>query len=293
MANLVLGFPNLIDGTTLTGGAWSNTMTVQNLKLRQLDEKARSVDATIASTQFVANFNKFRSFQLIALVNHNLSPGARWEIDVSNESDFTPLITTYAVDAWGAAAAAAWVLDELEWEANNFWYGTFSQEEIAGLTPISVMYWPASVSGQYLRVRIIDESNDDDYVELGRVFIGSAWSPRINYNFGDGFGYEDPTNVEQAMSGAEFFDVKNRYRVFRFVLGFLSKAEKFEQVLEMQRRLGISGEVLVLPDYADEDNFQRQNFLGRLRQLNPVETLAQIGSEGPVHSAAFEIKELL
>ena len=56
MANCFLGYPNKADVATLSGGSWSGSMPLNNLKDRQIGLKARSTDDALASTRFEADF---------------------------------------------------------------------------------------------------------------------------------------------------------------------------------------------------------------------------------------------
>lgn len=288
MANLMLGHPNIFDRGNLSGGIWRAGQPLASLQFRQIGRVARTEDASEDATQFAIDYLTPRPIRLIALVNHSISFGGRIVYEASDTISFDNLIYQATEDAWATLGAAEWVLDELEWEADNFWNGTYALDQIEGLTTLSYHVLPQEVSARFWRVRIIDTGNTDGYVEIGRVFMGAAWSPAFNMIYGASFGYEDPTSVDTAMGGAEYFDERAPFRVFRFRLALLETAtEGYAQVLEMQRSAGVSGEVLVIPDPADRDNAQRLNFLGRLRQLSPLELTY------PEYSGmSFEVKEI-
>lgn len=288
MANIQLGFPNLIDTGNLSGGSWVSALPLANIQFRQLGRVARSADASESASQFTIDFLQQKNINLVALINHNISFGGRWVLELSNDAGFSPLLYTASIDAWAALGGADWVLDELEWEADNFWLGTYSLTDVAGLTPLAFHILPMGISARYCRVRVIDTGNEDGHIDIGRVFIGPSWSPGFNMSFGASTAYEDPTVVDTAMGGAEYFDQRDPFRVMRFTLALLkTDTEGFGKVLEITRRAGTSGEILVIPDADDLTNAQRRNFAGRLRVLSPFEqTLQEYGS------MTFEIKEL-
>lgn len=288
MANITLGYPNLFDQGNLSGGIYTAGLPLAHLQFRQLGRVARTEDATLEATQFVVDFLARKTFRVLALVNHSISFAGRWIIEASDDSDFDTIIYTAIMDAWASLAGARWVASELAWHSNNFWRGTVSKDDAEGLTPIAFHIAPTDIQARYLRIRIIDTTNADGYVQIGRVFVGPAWTPRINYGYGAGLAYEDPTTVDTSLGGAEYFDEREPYRVMRFTLGFLDeKTEGFAKALDIVRRAGISGEILVIPDSDDKDNGQRRNFMGRMRQLSPLEQAIY-----QLNSMAFEIKEL-
>ncbi|MEO3389516.1 hypothetical protein, partial [Mesorhizobium sp. CAU 1741] len=176
----------------------------------------------------------------------------------------------------------------LEWENDNYWLGSYSQDDTQGQTAVFLHLLPSIVQARYWRINIIDQFNPDDYIDIGRVFIGAPFlNPSINMSYGASLAYEDSTTVETAISGAKFFDPKEPIRVTRFQLGYLSKDESYAQALELTRLAGTSKEVLVILDPTETTYRSVQSFVGRLRQLNPMEMVMF-----NYNSMAFEIEEL-
>lgn len=177
----------------------------------------------------------------------------------------------------------------LEWEDDNFWLGTLTQEQRAGYQSPYIVKLASVVTQRYWRIEIADTTNPAGYVQIGRLFMAKGWTPSVNYSYGAGLGYQDPTPVDTSLSGAEYFDVRSRYRVFNFGLEYITETEAYSNALELQRLAGISGEVLVMPDSADNLASQPlRAFVGRLQQSGAV-TQPQPNT----YSASFEVKELL
>ena len=183
------------------------------------------------------------------------------------------------------------MIDTLEWENDNYWTGTLSQEEIQGFTSISISLMQMSSPSRFWRIRIEDNQNPDGFVQVGRIFIGPGVQPLINYSYGATLGFETSTGVEQSLSGAEFFDVREPVRVFRFILEHMKDDEAYANFLEMTRRAGIHGEILVVPDPDQPLQAIRKNFIGRMRTLNPLEQTMWMDG-GISNAMSFEIKEL-
>lgn len=263
-------------------------MPLDNLKDRLLSRVARTIDTATSSTTFTMDFGRRRSIRIMALIAHNLSFSARLRIRASNSPDFSTTVYDETSDVWGSVTEAEWNIDELEWENDNYWAGTFTQEETEGQTPVSSRILPEPVEARYWRFDIIDTQNDAGFVEIGRLFIGDAFlQPRVNYAYGGSLGYETKTVVDESLGGSEFFDPREQLRVMRFDLQFLGDQEGFARALELTRRAGIHKEVFVVADPDDDEYGPQRNFLGRLRQLNPLEQ-----AMFQLNSMAFEIKEL-
>lgn len=290
---ILIGHPNRIDqAETISGGAWSATLPLANLQNRLFSKVARSVDADPASTQFVMDYGTPQRLRIISLVAHNIGLQGRVRFEASTVSDFSSSVYDSGwVDVWTGLLTAEWNIDELEWENDNYWTGTYSAEEIRGFTAVSTHILPQPVSARYWRISIDDAANDAGFVQIGRLFMGPAWQPRINYSWGAGLGYETNTAVEVALGGTEFFDPREPVRIFRFTLEWMRDDEGFGRALELMRRAGVHGEVFVVPDPSDPFQGLRRNFMGRFRQLSPLEQ-ATWANGGSAHTMAFEIKEL-
>jgi hypothetical protein len=289
--NIMLGFPNRTDESTLSSGSWSSTLPLTNLQTREIAEVARTTNTDESSTRFIIDLGQPRNIDILALVNHNASFDAKITIDSSTVSNFASIQDTYTADVWAGVSDADWVIDELEWENDNFWIGSYTAEDIAGFTAVSTHNLQSFRSARYFRVQIKDVLNEDGYFEIGRLFIGPAVQPTVNYSYGAGLAYETNTAIETALNGAEYFDVREPFRVFRFSLEMMPSNEAYGKFLEIVRRAGVHGEIFVIPDPDDLFQGLRRNFMGRNRQLNPLEQTLYADNEVK-NTMAFEIKEL-
>ena len=77
-SNILLAYGNKAPGATLAGGSWDSTLTLNNLKTRKLAQVARSTNTSIYNTQFRFDLAANYTLRALALVNHNLTTGARW-----------------------------------------------------------------------------------------------------------------------------------------------------------------------------------------------------------------------
>jgi hypothetical protein len=189
------------------------------------------------------------------------------------------------VDAWPAGIVPQ---NLLEWEDDNFWLGTLSANARAGYQSPFIHLLSSPQTLRHWRAEMADTANADGYIQIGRLFMSSVWKPQVNYSYGAGLGYSDPTPVDTSLSGAEFFDVRSRYRVFNFELQHIEASEAYAYALELQRLSGNSGEVLVVPDSTDTVNQPYRSFVGRLLQMGEITQ-----PQPSTFSARFQVKELL
>jgi len=144
-----------------------------------------------------------------------------------------------------------------------------TEDTIAGITPVFLHLLPAAVAVRWWRFEIDDPYNS--YAEIGRLFIGDAWQPAVNMLYGASLGWEDNSEIQEALSGAEYFTAKRPYRVARFTTAHMSINEGMSRAYDVQRRSGVSKEVMFMWAADDTTYLVERSFYGRLRQLSPIE----------------------
>lgn len=285
MANLFLGYPNTIDAATLSGGDWVTTLPLTQLQNRLLGNVARSTDATTSATTLDLDLGAETPVRALALVAHNLSLDATCRIHAAAASDFaSPLYDSGAVSVWPGGLDPL----ELDWESPEWWSGQLDAAQRAAYTPLFAHLLGEPVYARYWRVALTDTANPDGYVQIGRGFIGNGWQPAVNYNYGASLGLETTTHIETSLGDVEYFDRHAPRRVFRFTLAWLDAAEAYRQALWLQQQCGLDREILLIADSADLSHGLHRHFLGRLRQLSPIEHPYY-----HTHQTAFEIQEIL
>lgn len=285
MANALIAFQNRIDEAALSAGSWSAGLPLNNLKTRVLSQVARSTDAANASTKFRMVFAKPRKVQILALCRHNFSLDATYRIRAYSDAGFTALAYDSGVlPVW----SAVYVTEDLEWEDDNYWSGTITDEERQGFFWNLLHLLEDMVYVQYWQVEIFDDANAAGWVSIGRVFVAQGWTPVTNMSWGASLGYDSRSKVSEAYDGTEYYEEKTAARIAKFSLGFMNLDEAMTKALDIQRLSDITKEVFYVYDQADTLHLLRRSFLGRLRELTPVEQ-----PYGSKFGTAFEIKELL
>jgi hypothetical protein len=184
------------------------------------------------------------------------------------------------MDSWQSYSYDSGILDvwpavynfgDLEWEDDSWWAGTYTQEDISGYTTNICHIVPTLAIYRNWRIDILDDTNPAGYIQLGRVFIGSAWQPTRDAEVGLGLGWETNTISQRALSGTKYFQRRTPYRVTKFTLNVLDVDEAMSKAFEIDKRSGIDGEVLYIQDKNDTLHALRRRFLGTLRELSPIE----------------------
>ena len=284
MSNTIIGYQNRIDAATFAAyGSWSTTLPLTNIKTRSLSRKARSTNAANSSTKLRFALDIDRIVSTLGVIAHNLTVSATWRYRVYSDSAYTTLVyDSGTLNVWPSSPYGTY-----EWEDVHFWDLLPTDEEIAYYTKNIIYVVPQIVAAQYYQIEFFDSTNTNGYVELGRIFVGQTYQPVLNMNLGASIGYESPTIIDTAMSGAEFFDRRESFRVAQFTLDHLTYAESILNN-DIMKISGTDLEVLYIWDSSDELNLQRRSFLGRLKALSPISQ-----PYNTRYQTTYEIKELL
>src|SRR6266702_2795593 len=224
MANIMLGFPNRVDRAVLSGGNWQTPLT--NLQDRRLSRVTRSASTDNTATRFDVDLGVQRKVSVFAIVRHNLGLNARYRVRVAQDVGFGNVIYDAAVLPAQPSVSANFQLQQysvqgrvwpqvwprlfntasLDWEDPNWWDGRLPEEDRAGYPGLVMCVLDEPVFGRYVRFEFLDEGNVDGYIELGRLFISQAWSPKNNATYGAGIGWEFDTTMDRAIDGTAYFD---------------------------------------------------------------------------------------
>lgn len=266
MANILIGYANYTDASTLSGGSWNASYPLSNLKDSRLALVSRSADLVTSSTIIQIDLGASKPVRVMGLANHNLSLSATVAVQMATDAGFAGI-------TYNSGALPAWPV---------------GYDADAASYPRPTWGAAVNLTGRYFRFVIADPGNPAGFVQIGRTFIGNGFQPSINMEAGASLALETDTAVERSLSGAEFFQPRPLRRVMRFGIPALPNAEAFGSGFEVIRRSGTHREVFVIPDSADAPNRARRDFMGRLRQLSALEQPYGLES-----SLGFEVAELL
>lgn len=287
MSNCLLAFNNRIEASALSGGNWLAALPLANLQNPIIGVPARSNGLLVSATKFLIDVGVDKVTRAIGLIAHNMTLEAKVRIRAS-EADPDMLTGVLFDTGWLEAWPPVYDSEALEWEAPNYWSGQYTDEEREGLTYTYIKSADVNMLARYWLVEIDDGANPDGYIQIGRVFVGEAWQPTINMSYGAGLGLEDPSEIDESLSGAEFYDERPKYRVAQFSIENLGVDEAMSRAFDLMRRVGTTREVLFQYDPADTFHAQRRSFVGRLRQLSPLECM-----NVDAHGVQYEVKEKL
>lgn len=266
LRTVTLGWPNYIERCTLSGGSYTAQRPLANAQVRELQERCRTTDTALASTQFLAALDRRRTIGAVAIAAHNLSVDATVRIRVRDQADAT-LYDSGELLAWRPILS----INQVEWEDDNWWSRQLDAEQRQEYTPLFWHFFEPVTSCYSVLVEISDAGNEDGFIEFGRILIAGLWQPKVNMSFGSLWGLDDATEIETTDGREnEFFNEGPRRRTFTANLDNLEAEEAFNELSRMRRVLGVSGEVLVTDQIIDTPQSHQKTMLARHAELDPV-----------------------
>lgn len=96
----------------------------------------------------------------------------------------------------------------------------------------------------YRSIRIDIESPTNDYIDIGRLFIGTAFVPSKNYNWGNELEWVDKSEHTRTAAGSLKTKQVKAYRRFTYQLSHLNNEERERLSYDLERRTK-AGDVLI------------------------------------------------
>jgi hypothetical protein len=290
VANAILAYPNHVDAdpafaaVAFDGGQWRAELPLTNIRDRLLVRRARSVNVALSSTQFWIDLGVSRDVRVAAIPFLTASRAARIRIRAFLTQDAGG--AAQADSEWRDVCPVVYPFGSLYYGHPAFWDGRMTQEEAALFSMPVVVAFPQTIIARWWLFEIDDTTSALGYVEVPRAFLAPGWQPTLNMVWGASVGFEPRTTVVESYGGAQFFDVQRGRRVARFGFDYLPETEALAVALDMQRRLGVDGQLFFVYDPDDTVNMHRRSFPARSRVLSPLQA-AVFGRS----SVTFEIEE--
>lgn len=250
---MILGWPNRGPDTTLSGGSWDTTLTINNVKDRYIGKVARSTNATAAATQFQADLGASYSnysIKAVSLHGHNLSSSATVEIEVGSTAGNNDVHDS------GAVSVASESYDS---DTDTYLGGDY----------IPFIYVPsAAISGRYWTIKISDTSNSDGYVELGYLGIWSFFQPTRNYSYGAVESYRNRSRKGKLWYGGFNYEKQQALRKQKVSVE-ITDAER-EVFNSLCRKADITDDLLFVPNESDQGENERFGMLCTFENIPTV-----------------------
>ena len=275
----MLGVNNAIDYATFPGGygSWLAGLPLTNLQNRVQGIVARSTSATAANSKFkIELYTTANPVRIVGIFNHNISTAGTIRIRAWTTSGYT--VSSYdsgTLSVFPSQYSSG--LGTQLWNISNMMKNDY----------IHVL--SSTITSRWWTIEIVDTTNIAGYIDIGRLFIGPAWQPTHNFNFGQSISTESSVTVNYTLDNTLYYNYSSPYpmRVANFTLACLSETEAMEAVFDLVTFCDLYQEVVYIYDPSDTTNMIRRRFMGTLRKLSAIEQPEAYNN----FSASFEIKE--
>lgn len=263
---MLIGTTNYIDSAAITDHSAESNATYFPAENVQEIQLGKSYIGGTLSAFMEFDFLQGRIIDVVAILKHNLpQSGSTVRVRLGNDA-------TFATTEYDTGVVAAWPTIE---EFGYLAYGEFHWGGIltsSAALDYNISFFDVLAQAVQVRYMRIDLDGAVGNVEIGRVFAGPSYRPTNNLSYGWDISWVDDSIITKSRGGQFFVDERERYRRLTFELNGIPEAEMFHNVFNhMDRRKGIAGDVLVIPQETDETTFITQNIYGRLLDLNPVQ----------------------
>lgn len=260
MEKAVIGWPRWTDRATFAGGSWAAEYPVTGLGSLPLARVARSTNLLPASTKLSATLDKERMIRALAIVRHNLSLYGKYRVRLWADAAKTQGVYD---SGWRQVWQAVYPSESLEWEADNWWSGTPTEEELAGLSWTTPVWLGAIYLARVVELELDDQINPAGYVELGMLEIAQGWQVSVNPDYGAEEGFRFRSAEVEALGGGKYFDRRDKPRVFRGRISYLPRDEAIATGFDHMRQADTVEPFLWFPDPEEVQHHLRTVFLAR------------------------------
>jgi hypothetical protein len=281
MSTCLLAYPDFVIPTAQTGvtaggftplfsgGGWSH---IGALSEPNLDSYATSFTAGSIHTTFDIDLGATRELRVFAIPGNNFTSAATVQVKVGTVASFASGVV---LDSGAQSVFPRYYpVGSIPSTHESYADGKLSAEALLKFAIRPGWYYAHSstVNGRYVRVIISDIANPATYVTLNRFICAPAWQPSINMSYGIMPTWISNDNPVDTLGGVTLFDKRPKKRAFQFSIDSLGSNEAMVYAFEMQRILGIDGELFFVYDPADTDLLLRQrSFLCTLKQMNAIQ----------------------
>ena len=201
---------NLInEASTVTLAATSATVPVTNLAHPALQKAWRTSGVTSESVTIDLG-TPSESIRAVCVAGHNLTTGGTIEVFHSTDN---VAFTTVGIKTAGSAKI--------------------------------ITFFFSSLFKQYWRVTLKDPTNSDNYLKVGRIFLGDYWEPTAQIMRNWSVEIVDDTEIEKSIGGQKWRNIIDSFVRVSFRLPHLSKSEAVKDWFDIVRRMGTKENLFV------------------------------------------------
>lgn len=268
MANVIICDPRLSDAATLAASESAASMPATSLQRKQLSQVWRPDDLTPWVAIDLGGARDIRSIALISCAVREIP-------DATAEGGYRVEGTVSSAGEWRIRAAET-AEDAESSPAYDTGFIPFRQAGADDTMPVVAGFHWAAAGGvprshRYWRIDIDDETNPAGHVDFGRLYLSDAVPFRINMSRGALYGYDDPSRVNRSIAGGGHAVSRQPVPYMEFTVDAGTEAEMMGRGLFLDRRRGISRDVLALGEFDNPQFAAQRTVYGTFEGLAPVQ----------------------
>lgn len=231
---MIIGWINRADAGAISASSEVGTLPASNVQQRHVSRPWRTL-AGVNSAYLVLDLGSALACRLLGLMGTNLTAAATVRLRASNADPAA--VSSLLLDT-GVIATTA-----------KAGYG----QSYHAFTETTARYWRLDISDASL-----------SYLNIGRLFLGPAWSPSVNQEYGWGVSVIDPSRVDMSYGGQDIPDIRPQQRQLQFTLNWMNEAEMYGNAFAAARALGLVGHGLFVHDSLGGARIAEQSVWGRI-----------------------------
>lgn len=295
MGTLTIYHTNAIETATLAGGSWDATLSLEKLRDPRPRLKAQSADTQLTSTQFRMSLVVAKTLAGIQLISTNFSQAAQYKVSWYSDSGFTTLVDTTGWVSVGESIDWSDTGEWPEWESEDFWLGSQAFVDPDNLGRDLRIRFATSIVAQYIKVEIDDTSNADGVIKIGHVYVGTAFTPTLNFApDSNRIARVSNTSLRRTPGGTRFTNRRGAGQTLVVAWPQLPSEEVLGEIDDIVLIHDIDKPVYVDRDPANTDaSGQKTAFLATIEQLPDYVLTASFFDSDIAASVGFQFQRVL
>lgn len=218
MSNLILAWRNHVDDATLTASSEASVRPATNLQDENGGTYWQTVDGVDSGVTLDIDAGSAVTWRAFGAFRTNFTTAMTWTIALGTSPGASDVYSSGSVSGGIAAGynQAIHVADQ-------------------------------DYSARHCRITLGDGANPDTFLRVGLLYAGPIFQPGFNIAFGWSVGREDRSRMLVSRGGQKWPIDGPRPRILDFSLEFQTDAEVFDDLLELDRLQGVTGNVLAIP----------------------------------------------
>lgn len=247
MTTVKIGYGNLCDSSTLSGGSWTGGHPLTEIQTRELARYAQSSTADAADTQIIMDHGNAKAAQVFGIIAHT--------VDAAATITITRGTTSGGSDVYAGSAVACWPFTPIDGVYNGSHF-------------VIWVVVPFSTTARYTKIAI----SGSQVIRIGRLFVGPMLDVEYNPEHGK---YQDEwqqanSTIDRTESGADWVTTRTELRSVPFSYSIATHAQA-SLIHEVLRTHSITGEIAFVASTQDRAVQQQYGFLGTLKKLSALE----------------------